>query len=183
MPTGGSKALHLWARSIHHPAQPLAATPSSLDCLYWLMANSLSLPSQWCGCCQGLSPLNVHTLVLASHTNQVDMCACMLSCSVCPTLCDPIDCSPPDFSVHRIFQAGVLDQVPFPSPGDLPDPGIEPVSPALEADALTSEPPGKLTRVRPSFPQSQSLPSGSFHKPFILIYQRPERMKTTFTEN
>ena len=33
--------------------------------------------------------------------------------------------------------------LPFPSPGDLPDPGIEPGSPALEADALTSEPPGK----------------------------------------
>ena len=31
--------------------------------------------------------------------------------------------------------------VPLPSPGDLPDPGIEPRSPALEADALTSEPP------------------------------------------
>ena len=34
--------------------------------------------------------------------------------------------------------------LPFPSPGDLPDPGIEPGLPALEADALTSEPPGKL---------------------------------------
>ena len=33
--------------------------------------------------------------------------------------------------------------LPFPSPGDLPDPGIEPRSPPLEADALTSEPPGK----------------------------------------
>ena len=33
--------------------------------------------------------------------------------------------------------------LPFPSSGDLPDPGIEPCSPALEADALTSEPPGK----------------------------------------
>ena len=33
--------------------------------------------------------------------------------------------------------------LPFPSPGDLPDPGIEPRSPALEADVLTSEPPGK----------------------------------------
>ena len=32
--------------------------------------------------------------------------------------------------------------VPFPSPGDLPDPGIEPGSPALQADALPSEPPG-----------------------------------------
>ena len=35
--------------------------------------------------------------------------------------------------------------LPFPSPGDLPYPGIEPRSPALEADALTSEPPGKPT--------------------------------------
>ena len=32
---------------------------------------------------------------------------------------------------------------PFPSPGDLPDPGIEPGSPALQADSLSSEPPGK----------------------------------------
>ena len=35
--------------------------------------------------------------------------------------------------------------LPFPSPGDLPDPGIEPGSPALQADALPSEPPGKLS--------------------------------------
>ena len=33
--------------------------------------------------------------------------------------------------------------LPFPSPGDLPNPGIEPWSPALQADALPSEPPGK----------------------------------------
>ena len=33
--------------------------------------------------------------------------------------------------------------LPFPSPGDLPNPGIEPGSPALQADALTAELPGK----------------------------------------
>ena len=33
---------------------------------------------------------------------------------------------------------------PFPSPGDLPNPGIKPGSPALQADASPSEPPGKL---------------------------------------
>jgi len=33
--------------------------------------------------------------------------------------------------------------LPFPSPGDLPNPGIEPRSPALQADSLPSEPPGK----------------------------------------
>ena len=35
--------------------------------------------------------------------------------------------------------------LPFPPPGDLPDPGIEPRSPALQADAVPSEPPGKPT--------------------------------------
>ena len=35
--------------------------------------------------------------------------------------------------------------LPFPSPGDLPGPGIEPRSPALQADALPSEPPGTET--------------------------------------
>ena len=34
--------------------------------------------------------------------------------------------------------------LPFPSPGDLPDPGIKPRSPTLQPDALPSEPPGKL---------------------------------------
>ena len=38
--------------------------------------------------------------------------------------------------------------LPFPSPGDLPDPGIEPRSPTLQADALTSEPPGKPVKFK-----------------------------------
>ena len=38
--------------------------------------------------------------------------------------------------------------LPFPSPGDLPDPGIEPRSPALQADSLPSEPPGKPSWIR-----------------------------------
>ena len=45
--------------------------------------------------------------------------------------------------VHGISQAMVLEWVAFPSPGDLPNPGIEPRSPTLQADALPSEPPGK----------------------------------------
>ena len=43
--------------------------------------------------------------------------------------------------------------LPFPSPGDLPDPGIEPGSPAFQADALTSEPPGKPFFASISHPQ------------------------------
>ena len=55
----------------------------------------------------------------------------------CLTLCDPMDCSPIGSSVHGIFQAR-----PFPSPGDLPNPGIEPGSPALQTDSSLSEPLG-----------------------------------------
>ena len=46
-----------------------------------------------------------------------------------------MDCSPPGSSTHGILQARVLEW--------LPNPGIEPGSPALQADALPSEPPGK----------------------------------------
>ena len=41
------------------------------------------------------------------------------------------------------FRQEYWSGLPFPSPGDLPNPGIEPGSPALQADALSSEPPGK----------------------------------------
>ena len=41
--------------------------------------------------------------------------------------------------------------LPFPSPGDLPDPGFESRSPPLRADALTSEPAGQITKESPTF--------------------------------
>ena len=52
------------------------------------------------------------------------------------TLCNSMDCSPPGSSVHGISQARILEWLPFPSPGDLPDPGIKLTSPALQADTL-----------------------------------------------
>ena len=42
-----------------------------------------------------------------------------------------------------ILQARILERLPCPSPGDLPNPGFEPRSPTLQADSLPSEPPGK----------------------------------------
>ena len=42
--------------------------------------------------------------------------------------------------------------LPLPSPGDLPDPGIEPRSPVLEADTLTSEPPGTVLYLQTELP-------------------------------
>ena len=56
-----------------------------------------------------------------------------------PTLCDPMDYSPPGSSIHGILQASYWSGLPFPSPGDIPNPGIETSSPALQADSLPSE--------------------------------------------
>ena len=55
----------------------------------------------------------------------------------CPTLCIPMDCI-----VHGILQARILEWVAFPSPGDLPNPGIKPTSPILQVDSLSAEPQG-----------------------------------------
>ena len=55
----------------------------------------------------------------------------------------PVDCSLPGSSVHGILQAGILEWVTIFFPGDLPNSGIEPGSPALQADSLPSESPGK----------------------------------------
>ena len=64
---------------------------------------------------------------------------CVLAVQSCLTLCIPMDCSPLDFS-----RPGYWSGLPFPSPGDRPNPGTEPMSPALRADSLLPEPPGKL---------------------------------------
>ena len=69
----------------------------------------------------------------------------MLVAQLCPTL-HPMNCSPPASSVHGILQAGILEWVAIPFSWDLPNPGVEPGSPALQADALSSQPPGKPKR-------------------------------------
>ena len=61
----------------------------------------------------------------------------------CPTLCNPMDCSLPGSSVHGILQAIILSGMPFLSPGDLPNPGIEPMSPALAGGFFTTATPGR----------------------------------------
>ena len=65
---------------------------------------------------------------------------------LCLTLFGPVDCSPPGSPVHGILQPRILEWVAMPSPGDLPDPEMEPtspVSPALAGRFFTTEPPGK----------------------------------------
>ena len=63
--------------------------------------------------------------------------------------CDPMDCRLPGSSAQGISQARILESGGISFSGDLPDPGIEPASPAcrwsaaLKADSLLIEPPGK----------------------------------------
>ena len=67
---------------------------------------------------------------------------CVKVAQSCPTLCNPLD-----YSVHRILQARILEWVatPFPSPGDLPTPGIEPMSHTVQVGSLPAEPLRKPT--------------------------------------
>ena len=61
-----------------------------------------------------------------------------------------MDCSLQGSSLHGIFRQEYWSGMPFPSPGHLPNPGIEPRSPTLQADSLPTEPPGKPKSERES---------------------------------
>ena len=66
-------------------------------------------------------------------------CICV---QLCLTLCNPMDCRLPGSSVHEIFQARILEWVSI-SSWDLPEPGIQPLSPALAGGFFTTELPRK----------------------------------------
>ena len=59
------------------------------------------------------------------------------------TLCDPMN-----YTVHGILQARIQEWVDSPSPGGLPNPGIEPRSPVLQVDSLPAEPQGKTSMMQ-----------------------------------
>ena len=89
-------------------------------------------------------------LTLSTHIlPEIKGYVCVLVTQSCPTLCDLHGLQPPrllwpmEFS-RQEYQSGL----PFPSPGDLPDPGIEPRSPALQADSLSSKPPESEVKVK-----------------------------------
>ena len=74
--------------------------------------------------------------------HEVPLSLCMfMRAQSCPTLCDPMDCSPPGSAVQEILQARILEWLPFLPSGDVPNPGIEPVplvSPALAGRLFTN---------------------------------------------
>ena len=78
------------------------------------------------------------------HSNPIKsvcVCVCVLVIQSCLTLCDPMDCSPKAPLSVEFSRRDYWGEMPFSSTGDLPDPGMEPRSPALQADSLPSEPP------------------------------------------
>ena len=70
-------------------------------------------------------------------------CSPVVGHSVCLTLCNTMDCSPPGSSVHGIFQARILEWVAMPSSRGSSQLRVKPRSPTLQANSLPSEIPGK----------------------------------------
>ena len=144
----------LWSLlSLHRSLLPAACSP-------WWQIAALSfwplIPS-WCV---------VNTQLLGTPS----MRAKSLQSSL--TLGDPMDCSPSGSSVHEILQQEYWSGLPFSSPGDLPHPGIKPGSPALQADSLPSEPPGKPKQ---TIPLSLLCTLTLKHMPiFALKFSKPE---------
>ena len=64
----------------------------------------------------------------------------------CLSLCDPMQCSLPGSSVMEFSRQEYWSGLPFPSPGDFPNPGMEPRSCTLPVDFLPSELPGSNFR-------------------------------------
>ena len=100
--------------------------------------------SSRCGWCT-LSKQKVNnTITLVSHPLS-DVCqpsekVRVLVSQSCPTLCDPIVCSPQAPLSMGFSRQEYWSGLSFPSPGDLPNPGMEPESPALQAGSSPSEP-------------------------------------------
>ena len=80
--------------------------------------------------------------------SSLDVCACVLSCSVLSQLfATPWTVAYQAPLSMELSRQEYWNGLPFPSPGDLPNPGIEPASvesPALASRFFTTEPPGKL---------------------------------------
>ena len=88
---------------------------------------------------------------LGSHFVAVN---CFLIAKSCPTLCDPVDCSLPGSSVHRILQAKILEWVAIPFSRDSFRPRDETWDSRIVADSSLSDPPGNSSSLngwRPEF--------------------------------
>ena len=70
----------------------------------------------------------LYTCELYNIVHQLCLCVCPRLLQLCSILCDPMDRSLPGSSIHGISQARILEWLPFPFAGGLPNLGIEPMS-------------------------------------------------------
>ena len=106
-----------------------------------------NMPQNTLSMAQGLGTSPLTHLFHESLVPFLCQALCVRACSVaqsCPTLCNPMDCSLPGSSVHRILQAGIWRGLPYPPPGDLSDPGIRRFL-QWQADSLPLAPSLKLS--------------------------------------
>ena len=147
----------IWTQSLSEPRGRREIPPSSLSSTGNLVTLDWEEGQEWqtCGC--ELNPGSIPSSInnnsppplfnlkaLITHT----VCMCLYvskSLQLYSTLCDPVDCSLPGSSVRGILQARILQWVAIPFSRGSFQPGIEPRSPALQADSLSSEPPGQST--------------------------------------
>ena len=85
--------------------------------------------------------------ILCAHVcGHAHACFCVMCVGMCSDMFNsllPDGLYPPGSSVHGLPRQECWSELPFPPPGDLPDPGIDPASPTLAGRSFTSEPPGK----------------------------------------
>ena len=100
--------------------------------------------ARWGGSVETVDLSNEGGQILLLFPRQVLNCLlCVLVAQSCPTLCDPMDCSPPGSSVHGIYQTRILQLVAIPFYRVSSQPRDETRSPVLQVESLPSEPPGK----------------------------------------
>ena len=100
---------------------------------------------------EGYASLSRRTSVISSILASLNL-RCLMTSHIqgvlvlhsCPTLCNPMDCSPPGSSVLGILQASIFEWVAISFSRKSSQPGHEPESPALQADSLPLESPGSV---------------------------------------
>ena len=96
----------------------------------------------------------------------LSLCMHVLGIQSCPTLCNLMNCNTPSFTVFS--KQAYQSALPFPSPGDLPNPGIEPGSPTLQLDSVLKTAELRLQRIFTFIHVNQNFYFSSSLKSYIL---------------
>ena len=152
---GGQKIAEWWWDVVPHPssqiprAHMLILVP--LHCLVilievavlnWDIVGMLCVFSRDWGLCHKVRAM-ILCVYMLSLLSMVFLKLKVLVTQICLTLWDPTDCKLQAPLSIELFRQECWSRLMFPSSGDLSHPGVEPRSPALQADSLLSEPPRK----------------------------------------